>query len=267
MKYGKQKLYWSVHLPSDVVETIVAEMLRRIIKDDDLHYRTRLRISLEDEDTFIEHAEEMTRRKAFEGRHYSFNIFNGPIFFEILREGNRFTIKTDGFDKIEDAERPMRFLDDIYERHKVAPEEGIRDVSVFIGHGRSRAWRDLKDHLVDLHGVRVTAYETGARAGLTIQEVLGEMASNTSMAFLVLTGEDVDREGAAHARENVVHETGLFQGKLGFKKAIVLLEDGCHEFTNIAGLQQIRFGKGNIRETFGDAIATLQREFATPRRR
>jgi predicted nucleotide-binding protein len=35
----------------------------------------------------------------------------------------------------------------------------------------------------------------------------------------------------------VIHEAGLFQGKLGFARAIVLLEQDCNEFSNIAGLQ------------------------------
>jgi predicted nucleotide-binding protein len=45
---------------------------------------------------------------------------------------------------------------------------------------------------------------------------------------------------------NVIHEVGLFQGRLGFKRAIVLLEEGCKEFSNIQGLGQIRYPKGNI---------------------
>jgi hypothetical protein len=47
-----------------------------------------------------------------------------------------------------------------------------------------------------------------------------------------------------------VPESGLFQGKLGFKLAIVLLEDGCEEFSNIRRLNQIRFPKGNIAAVF-----------------
>jgi hypothetical protein len=42
---------------------------------------------------------------------------------------------------------------------------------------------------------------------------------------------------------------------------IVLLEEGAKKFSNIAGIHQIRFSKGNIRETFGDVLATLRREF------
>jgi predicted nucleotide-binding protein len=63
-----------------------------------------------------------------------------------------------------------------------------------------------------------------------------------------------------HARENVIHETGLFQGRLKHGRAVVLLEEGATEFSNIAGIQQIRFMKNNIRETFGDVLAVLRRE-------
>lgn len=146
---------------------------------------------------------------------------------------------------------------------KIPVVDTFKNVTIFIGHGRSRLWRDLKDHLQDMHHFKVEAYETGARAGYTIQEVLKDMSTKASIALLVHTAEDVDREGKEHARENVVHETGLFQGKLGFKRAIVLLEEGTNEFSNIAGLQQIRFQKGNIKEVFGEVLAVLKREFGS----
>jgi len=142
-----------------------------------------------------------------------------------------------------------------------AEEESYQPPVVFVGHGGSGLWRDLKDHLQDKHGYDVQAYEIGSRAGHTIRDILEEMLEESSFALLVLTGEDETKDGKLHARQNVVHETGLFQGKLGFSRAIVLLEDGTEEFSNIAGIQQIRFSKGNIKETFGDVLAVLKREF------
>jgi hypothetical protein len=44
------------------------------------------------------------------------------------------------------------------------PKQASKPV-VFIGHGRSRTWNDLKDHLQDKHGIKIEAYESGARAG------------------------------------------------------------------------------------------------------
>jgi len=54
-----------------------------------------------------------------------------------------------------------------------------------------------------------------------------------------------------------VHELGLFQGRLGFHRAIILLEQGTKDFSNIDGTQQLRFPKGKIVEVFGDLVAAL----------
>lgn len=133
---------------------------------------------------------------------------------------------------------------------------------IFIGHGRSAQWRELKDHLADFHQLEVIAYEVGARAGLSVKEVLETMLVQSSMAFLLLTAEDKDEHGNLHARENVIHELGLFQGRLGFARAIVLLEEGVTEFSNLHGINQIRFRPMRIRETFGDVLATIKRELS-----
>jgi hypothetical protein len=141
------------------------------------------------------------------------------------------------------------------------PKDEKKGPVIFIGHGRSSHWRDLKDHLTDKHGYKIEAYETGARAGHTIRDILEEMASKSSLALLVMTGEDSGEDGSVRARQNVVHEVGLFQGHLGFSKAIVLLEEEAEEFSNLNGIQQIRFSKDNIKETFGEVLATIKREF------
>jgi len=135
-------------------------------------------------------------------------------------------------------------------------------VRIFIGHGGRPLWHDLKMHLEDLHGFKVEAYEVGSRAGLTIKEILEKMLTDSSFAILVLTGEVEDVEGKIHARDNVIHELGLFQGRLGFERAIILLEEDVSEFSNIFGVHQIRFKKDSIRETFGDVIAAIRREFS-----
>ena len=59
---------------------------------------------------------------------------------------------------------------------------------------------------------------------------------------------------------NAVHEAGLFQGRLGFMRAIVLLEEGCEQFSNIEGLGQIRFPCGNISAAFEEIRRVLERE-------
>ena len=145
------------------------------------------------------------------------------------------------------------------------PKKSLPKPKIFIGHGGSYQWRDLKDHLHEQHGYSVLAYETGSRAGHTIRDVIGDMLDNSSFAILVMTGEDTMDDGSMRARQNVIHEIGLFQGRLGFTKAIVLKEDGTEEFSNINGVNQIRYAKENIKETFGDVVAVLKREFGENR--
>lgn len=79
-----------------------------------------------------------------------------------------------------------------------------------------------------------------------------------------MTAEDEQSDGKMNSRMNVVHEAGLFQGRLGFQRAIVLLEDGCEEFSNIQGLGQIHFPKGNIKAVFEDIRQVLEREALLP---
>jgi predicted nucleotide-binding protein len=79
-------------------------------------------------------------------------------------------------------------------------------------------------------------FNAQSSAGVTNTERLSEMLDDAAFAFLVLTAEDEQASGKMQARMNVIHKAGLFQGKLGFKKAIILLEEGCEEFSNIAGL-------------------------------
>lgn len=141
------------------------------------------------------------------------------------------------------------------------PKKEISKPIIFIGHGGSQQWRDLKDHLHEQHGYDIVAYETGSRAGHTIRDIIAEMLDNSSFAILVMTGEDTMEDGTVRARQNVIHEIGLFQGRLGFTKAVVLKEEGTEEFSNINGVNQIRYTKGNIKETFGDVLAVMKREF------
>jgi len=75
-----------------------------------------------------------------------------------------------------------------------------------------------------------------------------------------MTAEDEQADGQWRARENVVHEAGLFQGRLGFMKAIVMVEDTCEPFSNIDGLGQLRFPAGRIEAKFEDVREVLERE-------
>jgi len=131
---------------------------------------------------------------------------------------------------------------------------------VFIGHGRSHLWKDLKDFINDRMELPWDEFNRVPVAGVTNIARLSEMLKSAAIAFIVMTAEDEQADGKVRARMNVIHEAGLFQGRLGFTRAIVVLESGCEEFSNIQGLGQIRFPEGNIKACFEEIRQVLERE-------
>jgi Predicted nucleotide-binding protein containing TIR-like domain len=131
---------------------------------------------------------------------------------------------------------------------------------IFIGHGQSLIWLKLKDFLKDRLFLTVDEFNRVPTAGVATLDRLEEMLKDAAFAFLILTAEDEQADGKVHARLNVVHEAGLFQGRLGFTRAIIMLEDGCEEFSNIQGLGQLRFPAGMIDAKFEEIRRVLERE-------
>ncbi|MHC4065249.1 MAG: TIR domain-containing protein [Planctomycetota bacterium] len=156
------------------------------------------------------------------------------------------------------ARHAARYLEN---KHKmtgktVAKTEG----KIFIGHGGSPTWKDLKDFLVDRLGLEYEEYNREPTSGLSTKERLLEMLDAACFAFLVMTAEDEHGDGKMHARANVVHEAGLFQGQYGFERAIIMLEEGCEEFSNVHGIGQIRFPKGDVSANSEEIRRVLERE-------
>ena len=94
---------------------------------------------------------------------------------------------------------------------------------IFIGHGRSPVWREIKDFVSERLELPWDEFNREATPGLTTSERLSQMLEQASFAFLVMTAEDEHVNATLHARENVIHEVGLFQGRLGPRRAIVVL--------------------------------------------
>jgi len=131
---------------------------------------------------------------------------------------------------------------------------------VFIGHGGDNAWLILKEFINARLKLPYEEFNRVPVAGVATVERLKQMLDAAGIVFFVLTAEDELKDGGVQARMNVVHELGLFHGRLGFNKAIVLLEHGCNEFSNIHGLSQIRFPKNNIAASFEEIRQVLERE-------
>lgn len=166
-----------------------------------------------------------------------------------------------------ESEAHLRAIAQVFEGHNPAPESSITEdrpgFTIFIGHGRNGAWRELKDHLRDHHHFAVDHYERMSNSGLPIWSRVSMMLQHGTMALLVLTGEDIAGHDSdkLRARQNVIHELGLCQGRFGINRAIALVESGIELPSNILGLEHIPFSRGNIRETFGAVLAAIRREF------
>ncbi|MBY3359224.1 nucleotide-binding protein [Rhizobium laguerreae] len=148
----------------------------------------------------------------------------------------------------------------IERRERRSRRESKVGTDVFIGHGRSLLWRELKDFVSDRLRLPWNEFNRIPIAGMTNIARLSEMLESAAIALIIMTAEDELIDGEVQARMNVIHEVGLFQGRLGFSRAIVLVEEGCKLFSNIDGLGQIRFPKGNIKAAFEEVRGVMERE-------
>lgn len=130
---------------------------------------------------------------------------------------------------------------------------------VFIGHCRNSDWLRVKTFLEDDIGLMTVSFESEPRTSESIVPILEGMLDQSNFAVIVLTAEDATADGHLRARQNVIHETGLAQGKLGFKRVVILKQERVEELTNLAGLQYISF-KDRIEHSFYDLGRVLKRE-------
>jgi len=141
-----------------------------------------------------------------------------------------------------------------------AAEHAPRRLQVFLGHGRDHQWRALRDHLRDHPGIEVLTYEDETVAGDAARSVLESLADRAELAIVLHTAEVRVQSGWSYAVPNVIHETGFFQGLLGWNRTLIVREDTCRPATNVSGLTEVRFSDGNVREAFGDVVAFLRRK-------
>lgn len=96
----------------------------------------------------------------------------------------------------------------------LSPPLGLGIGKVFIGHGGNPEWLKLRIFLSQLN-LPCEEFNIEPAAGLQTARRIEGMLASSRMAFLVMTAEDEHLDGTRHARENVVHEIGLFQATLG----------------------------------------------------
>ncbi len=131
-------------------------------------------------------------------------------------------------------------------------------MKVFITHGHNEiAKLKIKDFLVTrLNHEPVILGEQPGRQGLTIIEALEKFSEGCEFAAILLTGDDVTRDGGLRARQNVVHEVGFFQGLLGRSKVVLIVEKGVEIPSNLSGLFYLEYQR-DVKEVFDDLRVIL----------
>jgi predicted nucleotide-binding protein len=140
-----------------------------------------------------------------------------------------------------------------------APQEGLKK-KIFLGHGRNSLWARVQRHLQDELGLETEAWESESRSGTHVVDVLKKMLASCGFAVIVVVGEDTTASGSIRARQNVIHEIGLFQGRIGFERVAVLIQEGVEGFSNIDGLQRIYFPQERVETAFYELDRMLKRE-------
>lgn len=129
---------------------------------------------------------------------------------------------------------------------------------IFLSHGRSNEWYKVQSYLEkDLSNLTIELAQQ-PNIGRTVLQKLDEESNKCNSAIIVMTGDDEFDKGEIRARENVLHEIGFFQGKLGLDKVVLLHEEGVNIPSNIHGLVYISFPKDTVETTFGALTRELK---------
>lgn len=120
---------------------------------------------------------------------------------------------------------------------------------IFISHGHSSDWLEVQRYIEHDLGLKTLELSQAKNMGRTVIEKLNEESSHCCYAVIVMTGDDV-LAGDVRARENVMHEIGFFQGKLGLNNVCILHEKSTNIPSNLAGVVYIPYSKGSISAAF-----------------
>ena len=128
-----------------------------------------------------------------------------------------------------------------------------RDAQIWIIHGgKSTVWQSLATFLVTDLELRYTEFNDPAAKRVFIQDRVETMVASSTLALAVMTAADVTECGERRARQNVVHEIGVAQGRLGFGRVIIMLQRGVETFSNMSGLVYVPFEPSKLAEALSD---------------
>jgi sugar/nucleoside kinase (ribokinase family) len=146
------------------------------------------------------------------------------------------------------------------QRTEAAPVAAVPPGGVFIVHDESPHLQTVKEFLT--HACRLPVYELSSLRlnGANVTESMREHVARCSFAVCLLSTRKTMVGKQAQTDQNIVYQAGLFQGRYGFGRVALLVEEGCDTFSNIAGLIRMDFPYGQVDSTFIELERMLKRE-------
>jgi hypothetical protein len=136
--------------------------------------------------------------------------------------------------------------------------------AIVVGHGRSALWKPLRDRIADAFALPCHGFQQVPLPGLGTMAAMQEVLPRSQFAILVLTREDVEIEGELAAQLNMVRLAGLFQGRLGFTRVLLLLEECATLLPGVKDIPLLVFPEGNPLAIWPKVRAILENEVPVP---
>ena len=165
------------------------------------------------------------------------------------------------------AKELLSYIDTLLElyltpKKRELEETPTKTAKVFIGHGANQVVRaKVKDFIRDRCQLQPLVLEELPNVGSTVIEKLENYGRTADYAVLILTADDITKDGEARARQNVIQELGWFQGVIGRQRTAILLQDGVEIASNISGVVYLRFKESDVEMVFD----SLRKEFEAAR--
>ena len=136
-------------------------------------------------------------------------------------------------------------------------------LAIVVGHGKSPLWKPLRDRIAEVIRLPCHGFQQVPLPGLGTMAAMLEVMPKSRFAILVLTREDVETEGELATQLNIVRLAGLFQGRLGFTRVLLLLEECATLLPGVKDLPLLVFPEGNPLAVWPKILAILENELPT----
>lgn len=147
----------------------------------------------------------------------------------------------------------------LQQRETIQPR-GRKPSGVLVVHDAHPQLPDIRDFIEDRCGLLFHELNSTSMTEHDAESAMKESLDRCCFAVCLLSARDHAQNGQHRTDQDTVHRAGLLQGRYGFGRVAILIEDGCDTFSNIAGLIRLDFPAGRVQSTFLELERMLARE-------